>query len=107
MARHFFKLQCLPGTEAEYVERHKRVYPDLLEAFRRVGIRSYSIFMQENRLYAYMEVDDFDAAMKALATDPANVRWQEYMKDILVPIGKDGSMMDVVDNEVFYFEHRT
>jgi L-rhamnose mutarotase len=107
MARHFFKLQCKPGTEIEYVERHKHVFPDLIEAFRRVGIQSYSIFMQYNRLYAYMEVDDYEAAMRELANDPANVRWQAYMKDMMIPSGKDGSIVEVVDNEVFFFENRS
>lgn len=107
MPRHFFKLQCKAGMETEYVERHRRVFPDLLEAFRRVGIHTYSIFMQDNHLYAYMEVDDFQAAMKELAEDPADVRWQAFMKDLLEPIGKDGSIMDVVDNEVFFFRNFT
>lgn len=96
-------LRCKPGTEEEYVERHKQVFPDLLDAFKRVGITSYSIFMQKNQLYAYMEVENFNVAMAELNHDPANHRWQVYMKDIMEPVGQDGAMVDIVDNEVFFF----
>lgn len=106
MERHFFLLRCKSGTEKEYIERHKHVFPDLLAAFRRVGVQSYSIFMRDNQLYAYMEVENFEQAMAELDKDPANVRWQEYMKDMMEPCGKDGSIVDVVDNEVFFFENK-
>ncbi|QJD82104.1 L-rhamnose mutarotase [Cohnella herbarum] len=106
MGRHFFKLQCKPGSEQEYVERHQAVFPDLLDAFKRVGIRSYSIFMQGNGLYAYMEADDYDYAMAELDKDPANERWQAYMKDIMLPFEGGTSLVQPVDNEVFFFDNK-
>ncbi|GAA3413709.1 hypothetical protein GCM10020370_71070 [Paenibacillus hodogayensis] len=38
---------------------------------------------------------------------PEYVRWRAFMKDLLEPIGKDGSIMDVVDNEVFFLRNVT
>jgi L-rhamnose mutarotase len=101
MARHFFLMQCKPGCEKEYVERHKAVFPDLLAALKRVGVSEYSIFMKGNQLYAYMVVDDFDKAMEELANDPANQRWQAFMRDIMVT-DENGAKVEVIDNEVFY-----
>jgi L-rhamnose mutarotase len=101
MARHLYLMQCKPGCEKEYVERHKAVFPELLASLKRVGVRDYSIFMRGTQLYAYMVVDDFKAAMKELSDDPANRRWQEFMEDIMVTEGESAAV-DIVDNEVFY-----
>jgi len=103
MARHFFRMQCKPGCEQEYVERHKAVFPDLLDALKRVGVSEYSIFMEGTNLYAYMVVDDYDKAMAELGTDPANVRWQAFMRDVMVT-DENGAKVDVIDNEVFYLK---
>ncbi len=101
MARHLFKMSCKSGFEQEYVERHKAVNPELLAALSRVGIKEYSIFMQGAELYAFMVVDDFAKAMNELAIDPANIRWQAFMSDIM-SCNENGTIVEVVDHEVFY-----
>lgn len=102
MQRVSFKLTIRPGTEEEYLLRHQNVYPELLMAFREVGIQSYSIFMDGDTLFAYMEVEDFEAAMKTLEHNPANIRWQKFMSDILIA-DMEGSTTKILP-EVFHFE---
>ncbi len=102
MQRMGFILRIRPGTMDEYRRRHASVYEDLLEAFKRYGIHTYSIFMHETTLFAYMEVEDFDDAMAHLAEDPANQRWQAFMSDLLV-LDQTGKSMHQIP-EVFHFE---
>lgn len=80
-----FVLQIDPAHEAEYFSRHKDVYPELEEAFGDVGINRYHIYYHQGILFAYMEVENFNSAMDRLADHPANLRWQSYMKDLLLP----------------------
>lgn len=102
MPRLSFKLTIRPGSQEEYRSRHKKVYPELLQAFREVGIHTYSIYMHGTTLYAYMEVRDFESAMEQLDAHPANIKWQEMMSDILIPNEK-GEIMESLP-EVFHFE---
>ena len=102
MGRFGFKLTIQPGAEEEYLLRHQTVYPELLQAFREVGIKTYSIFMDGLTLFAYMEVDDFETAMETLNKHPANIKWQKFMSDILI---KDASGLTMqVLPEVFFFK---
>jgi L-rhamnose mutarotase len=100
--RHAFKLAIRPGTEAEYDRRHQAVFPDLLEAFREAGIRSYSIYRDGTTLFAYMEGDDLPRALARVDATEANRRWQAFMADILVP-WPSGQMSETLP-EVFHFE---
>jgi L-rhamnose mutarotase len=105
MKRYAFVMRVKPGAEEEYRRRHREVFPDLLQAISRVGIREYSIFMLENTLFAYLQVADYhdvDAVMGELAQDPANIRWQEYMAPIM-ETWESGGIAKVVP-EVFYRE---
>lgn len=101
MARGGFKLTIRPGTEAEYKERHQRVYQELLDEFQAYGITTYSIFMDGCTLFAYMEAADIERVFAQLAETPANMRWQAFMSDILVP-GENGETMQPLE-EVFFF----
>ncbi|WP_053958240.1 L-rhamnose mutarotase [Sulfobacillus thermosulfidooxidans] len=101
MQRVGFVLKIHPGTEKEYQIRHQHVYPELLRAFKAVGIQTYSIFMYGNTLFAYMEVSDFTEAMQILSSHPTNKKWQEYMADILMT-DEQGNSMHIIP-EVFHF----
>jgi hypothetical protein len=39
--RAFFKLRCKPGTEAEYVARHRAVWPAVQADLRAAGARGH------------------------------------------------------------------
>lgn len=101
MGHYGFVMQVREGYEEEYRIRHEAVYPELLSIFDRLGIHSYSIFMHERYLFAYMKVEgDFEQTMEILANEEVNKKWQEFMKPIMIP-WEDGNLMKRIP-EVFY-----
>jgi len=47
MQRVCFLLQIRPERLDEYKERHRAVWPEMLEALRECGWRNYSLFLQK------------------------------------------------------------
>ncbi|WP_168120199.1 L-rhamnose mutarotase [Paenibacillus sp. HB172176] len=88
----------------EYKRRHNRVDPELEEQFEAAGIHRYHIFLHEGTLFAYMEVENFEQAMKHLADHPANLKWQAFMSDML-QAWEDGSMQKQIP-EMYRFERK-
>lgn len=77
MQRVCFQLQVRPERMAEYVERHRAVWPDMLRAIADAGRRNYSLFLREDGLLiGYYETDDDDASAAALAVDPRTAEWE-------------------------------
>ena len=72
-----------PGAEERYEEYHRNVWPEILEANRRVGITTYVIFRDGLDLFHYIECEDFDRAIAELAKDPVNQRWQAEMAPMM------------------------
>jgi L-rhamnose mutarotase len=83
MSHHAWVLEVRPGYEEEYKKRHDEIWPDMLEALRKAGIRNYSIFRHGLTLFGYFETDDLDKTIAALRNDPVNARWGEMMAPIM------------------------
>jgi len=67
---------------SEYVEWHRRVWPEILESIRSEGIESMKIYRFSNRLFMIMEVNDsfsFDKKAAADAINPKVQEWEELM----------------------------
>jgi len=80
MERVCFLLQVRPDRLEEYRERHRQVWPEMLDALRDAGWRNYSLFLgQDGLLVGYVETDDFEAAQRAMAASDVNDRWQREM----------------------------
>jgi L-rhamnose mutarotase len=77
-----FTLQVKRDRLAEYKERHRSVWPDMLEALRKAGWHNYSLFLREDGLLiGYLETPDFEHARSEMAKTGVNRRWQLEMKD--------------------------
>ena len=63
MERYAWKAAVLPGRMAEYRRRHDEIWPEMLEMFRRAGIRNYSIWQTGDTLFGYYECDDPKTAL--------------------------------------------
>jgi len=101
MARYFFMYQCRPGTEEEYAERHKNVWPGVIEALKNAGFSNFTTYMKGNQLYATIETDgDFREAWSDFQADPVTQRWEKYMSEILITDVTQGEM-EVISNVVF------
>ncbi|NOZ30090.1 MAG: L-rhamnose mutarotase [Chloroflexi bacterium] len=80
MERVAFVLKVRADRIEEYKERHKHVWPEMLQALREAGWRNYSLFMREDGLlFGYLETEDFDRALAAMAEQDVNARWQAEM----------------------------
>jgi L-rhamnose mutarotase len=95
----------------EYVERHRAVWPEMLDALAETGWRNYSLFLREDGLLVgYVEADDLAAAQAAMDRTEVNARWQSEMADFFTwPDGVDGVAPDqgfVLLREVFNLDHQ-
>jgi L-rhamnose mutarotase len=83
MQRSAFVLHVRPDRIDEYVEAHRAVWPDMLQALSDAGIRNYSIFRDGNRVFGYFESDDLERAAAFLAGHEVCTRWQDAMAVLL------------------------
>ena len=88
MERICFLLKVRPERLAEYKERHKTVWPEMLEALRETGWQNYSLFLREDGLLVgYLETDDYPAALARMAETGVNARWQAEMQPYFADLG--------------------
>jgi L-rhamnose mutarotase len=80
MERVCFLLRVRPDRLDEYRERHRAVWPEMLQALRATGWRNYSLFLDDDGLLVgYLETDDFAAALAGMEQTDVNARWQAEM----------------------------
>ena len=61
MQRICFVLQVKADRLKEYKERHRAVWPEMLDALRETGWTNYSLFLRsDGLLVGYLETQDFD-----------------------------------------------
>jgi L-rhamnose mutarotase len=77
-----FLLRVRPDRLEEYKERHRNVWPDMLEALRATGWRNYSLFLADDGLLVgYLESEDFEGALAGMEATDVNTRWQAEMAE--------------------------
>jgi L-rhamnose mutarotase len=72
-----------PDKVDAYVEAHRNVWPEMLEALREAGIRNYTIFRAGHEMFGYFESDDLERAASYLAAQEVCTRWQDAMAELL------------------------
>ena len=104
MERVCFLARVRPERMAEYSERHKEVWPEMLAALRAAGWGNYSIFLAgDGLLVGYLETDDYQAALDAMAATEVNGRWQAEMAAYFVANGPpDRSFLRLA--EIFHLD---
>jgi L-rhamnose mutarotase len=105
VARYCFQLRVRPERMAEYAERHRAVWPEMLAALRDTGWQNYSLFLREDGLLiGYVEVDDLAAAQSAMAATAVNERWQAEMAQFFVDLdGRPDEGFQLL-REIFHLE---
>ena len=95
-------MKLFPGYEAEYRRRHATIWPELQSLLKDVGIREYSIFLEEESLllFAYLVIDE-PVNLDRLPAHPVMQKWWDYMKDIMES-HPDHSPVTHPLKEVFY-----
>jgi L-rhamnose mutarotase len=83
-----FLARVRPERLDEYRDRHEDVWPEMLAALRAAGWGNYSIFLAgDGLLVGYLETDDYEAALAAMAATDVNKRWQAEMAEFFVAGG--------------------
>ena len=85
MQRICFVLHVKKDRLEEYKERHRTVWPEMIDALRRTGWHNYSLFLRpDGLLVGYLETPDFEGARAGMAGLAINARWQAEMADFFV-----------------------
>lgn len=105
MPRYCFQLQVRPERMAEYRERHRAVWPEMLAALRDTGWRNYSLFLRgDGLLIGYVEADDLAAAQAGMAATVVNTRWQTEMAPFFLDLDRRPDEGFLLLEEVFHLE---
>jgi len=85
MKRIGFQFKVRKDRLGDYKERHKNVWPEMLDALRETGWHNYTLFMREDGLiFGYFETEDSLATAQAgMAAKEINARWQESMSSFM------------------------
>jgi len=85
-----FQLRVRPDRLAEYEQRHRAVWPEMLAALSATGWRNYSLFLgADGLLVGYLETDDFEASVAGMEATDVNRRWQAEMAEFFaLPAGE-------------------
>lgn len=106
MQRVCFLLKVRQERLEEYVERHREVWPDMLDALRETGWHNYSLFLRDDGLLiGYLETPDFQAALDGMAGREVNERWQNDMAPYFETLdGRHADESMVPLQEVFHLD---
>ena len=85
MQRICFVLHVKPDRLEEYKERHRAVWPEMLQSLRETGWTNYSLFLRpDGLLVGYLETADFERSRGEMAKREVNQRWQREMSEFFV-----------------------
>lgn len=106
MQRVGFMLKVRKDLLDEYRQRHKEVWPEMLEALNRTGWHNYTLFTAEDgHLFGYFETpEDFRAALDGIAQEPVNDVWQSEMARFFDGTGDHADQMMEELVEVFHLD---
>lgn len=84
MQRFCLTLQMYPDPAliAEYIERHRQVWPEVLASLREAGVLDMHIYQLGDRLFMILETDDAFTFERKAALDRANphvMEWERQM----------------------------
>lgn len=97
-----FKMQLLPGFEAEYRRRHDAIWPELVDLLHEAGVSDYSIFLDPETLTLFaVLVRRDDHTMDRLPETAVMRRWWAMMRDIMV-VHPDGEPVATPLRPVFH-----
>ena len=101
-----FTLQVKRDRLEEYKERHRAVWPEMLEALSRTGWHNYSLFLREDGLLiGYVETPNFSEALQSMAETDVNARWQKEMAGFFEGVpGKNADEQMASIPEVFHLD---
>ena len=89
MQRVCFLLKLKKDRIQDYLKAHD-VWPEMLAAITRAGIRNYSLFLRPDGLVVgYFEAEDPMKSLRELGETDVNRRWQEMMAEFFEKTSRD------------------
>lgn len=83
--RYAWKAVVKEGCLEEYIRRHDRIWPEMVQVLRQAGITNYSIWNCGEELFGYYECEKgSDFAARVQGESPVVDRWNAYMQDIMI-----------------------
>jgi L-rhamnose mutarotase len=82
-----------PEIIAKYKEYHRNIWPELIEANKKMGVKENKIFLLGTRLFMIMKVaDDFDPQrdMQNYAAGEREKEWDALMRSFQKPVPEAG-----------------
>jgi L-rhamnose mutarotase len=104
MQRIGFVMRLLPGAEPDYRLRHAAVWPEMLAELKAAGASNYSIFLDGDRLFGYLEVEDLARFQRHMNDSAVNARWQADMGVLIDPLTDPETGFHRQLDEVFHLE---
>jgi L-rhamnose mutarotase len=104
MQRIGFVMHLLPGAEPDYRLRHAAVWPEMLAELKAAGASNYSIFLDGDRLFGYLEVEDLVRFQRHMNDSAVNARWQADMGVLIDPLTDPETGFHRQLDEVFHLE---
>jgi L-rhamnose mutarotase len=104
MQRVAFKMKLFSGCEAEYRERHNKIWPELVTLLKQNGISDYSIFLDEetNILFGVLKIENAEMLNK-LPLAPVMQQWWSTLTDVM-ETREDNSPISIPLKEIFYLQ---
>jgi L-rhamnose mutarotase len=69
----------------EYERAHAEVWPDVLALIKRAGVRNYSIYRHEERVFGCYECDDPEHAEAMISAGQRELGWAAAMAELFMP----------------------
>lgn len=105
MERYAWRAKVLDGMLDEYISRHNKIWPELVEVLKNAGIKNYTIWNNGNDLFGYYECEKgIDFASKFQADSSVVDKWNEYMKTVMVMEMDPDTGAQPLMKQVFFME---
>ena len=105
MERYFWRAKIIDGKKEEYIRRHNEIWQEMKDILKQAGICNYSIWIDGNDVFGYYECKFcVDFAAKTQNESKIVLKWNEYMKDVMVMGRDEKTGAQPKADEVFYLE---
>jgi len=95
----YFKLK--PGAKEGYVKAHDEIWPEMREVLNMSGMKNYSIWNVDDKLFAYYEIEDESYMQNYLSQNEIYNKWRKVMEDFIY-IDQETNVKEWSMNMVFY-----
>ena len=88
------ELENDPELIREYIDWHDKVWPEVLEGIKQVGILDHEIYRHNNKVFMILVTPadfDFEKQMTKLSTLPRQAEWEAFMSKYQVTTAEASS----------------